>query len=139
MYFLFKLDLRRLSTLDQEIILQKFNLQPYKIRLLQRISIFAYKLLNKQILKKFRNNLIDFVDQTKSIRLINKNAFVIKDIFSLPFVNTMHGKFRLSFFLPNFVNKIIRNSYNLSYNEFSKHLNDNLLLFYNDFNNFFYK
>ena len=48
------------------------------------------------------------MDKTISLRLKSINSSKAKekiDIFNLPPVNTFHGKFKLSYFLPNFVNK----------------------------------
>ena len=139
MYHLFKLDLRRLDTYDQEILLQKFTLLPYKLRLVYRLSIFSYKILNNQILKKFKSNLIVFKDLSVSSRLRDLNvAKINQKIFNVPNVNTKHGEFKLSFFRPNFINNFIRNSFNLIFVEFKRHIKVMLLIFYNDFKNFFY-
>ena len=58
-----------LDSLDQEIILKKMSLQAYKARLFYRLSIFSYKIVNNTILRDFNDNLIKFVDNTKSQRI----------------------------------------------------------------------
>ncbi len=81
------------------------------------------------------------MDKTISLRLKSINSSKAKekiDIFNLPPVNTFHGKFKLSYFLPNFVNKTLRNSFNLSFIDFRNFLKNNLLLLFTEFNNYFF-
>jgi hypothetical protein len=62
LYHLFKIDLRQ-KTFDQQLdILKPFNLLPYKVQLFYRVSLFSYKILNGQILNKFKNHLTPYID-----------------------------------------------------------------------------
>ena len=85
LFHLFKLDLRRMNSLDQHILLQKMSLEANKARLFYRISLFSHKIMNNSsFLSYFKNNLILCNDQTKSIRIRNYNQTKEHDIFLLP-------------------------------------------------------
>ena len=94
--------MRRLDTIEQHKILESYNIFPFKLRLLYRISIFSFKILNREILSKFQNGLNIFVDKTISLRLKLINSSKAKekiDIF----------RFENDFSAKNFSIKIPKN------------------------------
>jgi hypothetical protein len=67
---------------------------------------------NSSFLSYFKNNLILYNDQTKSIRIRNYNQTKEHDIFLLPSINTDKAKLSMSYFLPSFLNFIFKSKIN---------------------------
>jgi len=116
---LFNINLKQIDVTDQLDILKDLNLLPFKLRLLYRFSIFAYKILNKITL----TDLI-LINTSHSHSTRNTNIYVVLNEKSLLCSR------RLSIFLPKFVNIVLRHSFNLKYYDFK---NSFILLYYNSF------
>ena len=139
LYHLFKLDLRRLSSLDQNILLKKMSLEGYKARLFCRLSLFSYKIMNNNIfLCHFKNNLIGFTDSTKSQRLREQNQMKQQDLYIVPHTDTIKAKLRLSFFLPSFLNTIFKSDINMSFSLFKNDLDNHFNSYFKNFLLFFF-
>ena len=97
-----------------DIFLEEFNLTTFFKRLFIRFSIFTYKILNKQMLHDFKNSLIT-----------NENKFNLRcqELYKVPFCKSQKFTRRLSIFLPKFVNKVIQNTFLLSFLDFSNLIN----------------
>ena len=60
------------------------------------------------------------------------------DIVEEPFIKTDFGRKSLEYFLPRFINKVLRNWYQLAVNDFNKALNQNIEIIFKNFNSNFY-
>ena len=112
----------------QSNLLKDFNLMPLRYRLFYRLSLFSYKILNRQILLNIFSS-IQFHD-TETLERQRKQHF---SLCATPNWRTYAGTKRLSYFLPNFVNVVLKNSFNLSFNDFNSFITDNLRLLYDNF------
>ena len=102
----------------QSNLLKDFNLMPFRYRLFYRLSLFSYKILNRQILLNIFSS-IQFHD-TETLERQRKQHF---SLCATPNWRTYAGTKRLSYFLPNFVNVVLKNSFNLSFNDFNSFKN----------------
>ena len=93
------------------------------MRFFNRISIFCYKIVNNIILKDFFVNM----------KMKDRNYFRDRDIFFVPNIKSTKGMLPFSYFSPTFVNKILKNSYNLPLKTFKKSLYENLYINYSKF------
>ena len=115
LFNLLGLELNDKSIEEQTKLLAHLNLLPFKCRLLFRLSVFYYKILDNQILSFIKNDLV-LVQNSFNLRSKTRN------IFKEPVCNTKKCSRRLSLFVPNFCNKVIRHSYNLSFSDFKTFL-----------------
>ena len=122
-YHLFKKPLSDLTIYSQLKTLEELRIYPFKIRLFYRLNIFCYKIVNKQILINFYNKLV-FNDQL---------SFRKRELVHVPFERTKGGPTRLSIFLPNFINNVLKNSFNLNINDFCNSLRDKIIVIYDIF------
>ena len=98
------------------------------MRLFQQLSLFSYKILNKQI-------LLNIFDSIKFVaaETTERHRSMYRSICSLPSWSTYAGTKRLSYFLPNLVNKVLNQSYNLKLSDFKTFLSNNLQSLYEKF------
>ena len=123
-FHLFKKSLSEMSIETQLKSLKEFRIYLFKLRLFYRLNIFfCYKIVNRQILVKIYNKLVFF--ENSSLRK--------RGLVQVPFERTCYGCLRLSIFLPNFINNILKNSTNLNFNDFCNSLRNNILILYNFF------
>jgi hypothetical protein len=118
-FILLKIKLAFLSDSDQYIILKQFNLFPYKYRLFYRFCTFSYKIIKQISLLNIFNKLVHKT-YTKSFRLSTLQ------VYELPTCKTKSGQKRLSYFLPKFVNLILKNAYNLNLIDFQQSILSNI-------------
>jgi hypothetical protein len=79
-----------------------------KKNIFTRFSTFCFKILNKVILSNFFKELKPY-NNVKNTRCHNRNIFTV-----LRSLTTKAGK-RLSIYLPQMVNKVLKYSYNLTF------------------------
>ena len=125
-FILLNIKLSFLSESEQFDVLKQYNLFPYKYRLLYRFSTFSYKILKQCLLVNIFTKLIPKVYK-RSLRSTTSLIYVI------PICKTNLGQKRLSFFLPKFVNLILKHSYNLSFNDFKKAILSNIVVYFEKF------
>ena len=128
LFHLIKLELNNLSIDTQAKTLEKFKLLPYCYRVFKRFAFFAFKVINKKILKDFQNKLLLSVNE-QSTRDLTRN------IYYVPLCKSKNGQKSLSVSLPSLVNKVLRLSCNLSLQEFTKFINLNLSILFKKFKN----
>ena len=133
-YRMLKIKLFDLDVDEQLAELSERGLMPFRVRYFYRLSIFSYKVLNKQILKQIQGKLVFTVNQTMS-KLRSRKP----EIIEVPGHDLNAGSRRLSIFLPRFVNLIIRDSFKLTFNEFKNMLLSkmNLLKNFKEFSKYF--
>ena len=119
LFNLLKVDLHGRSIDQQILLLTPLNLLPFYCRLFYRLSLFAYKILNGQILPAIKNDLL-------SISANLRQFGDIRNIYVEPFSKIRKHSKRISSFLPKFCNKILRYSYNLKLSDFKTSLLSNL-------------
>jgi hypothetical protein len=95
--------------------LKPLNILPYKYRILFRFSTFCFKILNNIILKDFFSDLKPNLN-VKNTRCMTRN------LFNVPRSLTLKSGKRLSIYLPQIVNKIIRYSHNLKFKDFKQYI-----------------
>ena len=114
---------------EQKSQLVRFNLLPIRLRIFFRLNIFCHKIMNNQILKSFYKNL----------KFKDKLFFRNRDLVIVPDIRANFGRASLGYFLPRFLNIILKDSYSLSAKDFKSYLSLNLdklfLLFLNNFSN----
>jgi hypothetical protein len=115
LFHLLDLDFRGKSIDEQYVILKPLNLLPYKYRILFRFSTFCFKILNNIILKDFFSDLKPNLN-VKNTRCMTRN------LFNVPRSLTLKSGKRLSIYLPQLVNKIIRYSHNLEFKDFKHYI-----------------
>ena len=108
---LLKLDLKFLSYEAQQKLLKPLNLMPLKFRFFFRFSLLSHKILNKQILL----NISDLLQPiTKLAHTRDKSS----NLYLIPIKCSVKGAKRISIVLATMVNKVLRNSTNLSLKDF---------------------
>ena len=120
---LLKIDLKKLSLQDQLARLSVYNLFPYKYRAFFRLCIFFRKIMSNLILPQFLESL-----EPIKYKLRNND-----NIYMVPKSRTLAGSHRISIFLPECINVIIRNSYMISLSDFKTFVIFNLSNFYEMF------
>ena len=115
---LFNFDIKQ-----QSIVLEEFNILPFKLRLFYRLNLLIYKVMNQIYLKKYFDYL----------KFNNKSHLRNTELLDVPFEGTKFGMARLSIFLPRFVNIVMKNSFNLKFRDFNEFLKLNLLDLYKIF------
>ena len=95
---------------EQLIALKKFNLLPFKMRICYRLNLFCFKIF--VTLKNFFSNL-KFKASTYSLRQ--------NDLVETADIRTNYGRLSLSYFLPRFINNVIRHSYQLDLHAYNLH------------------
>ena len=88
---------------------------PYKYRILFRFSTFCFKILNKIILK-------DFFSDLKLNLNVKNTRYKTRNIFNVPRSLTVKSGKRLSIYLPQLVNKVIRYSHYLEFKDFKQYI-----------------
>ena len=126
MFVLLKLKLRHLTIEDQQKLLLKFNLFPFKFRLFYRFCLFTHKILNGRILKNIKAQLVSS-DDTYDLRTGSRNIFVV------PFARSKRGSLRISIFLPKLVNNVFRFMFNLDIKDFKISILSNISTYFNSF------
>ena len=116
-----------LNIFEQKSLLVKFNILPYKMRVFSRITIFCYKIAKNQVLKNFYSQLV----------FKNASYFRNREIVEVPDIRSKAGRSTFTYFLPKFINLILRNSINFPLSDFKHNLNDNIQIFYRIFDSFF--
>ena len=123
LFRLLNLDIKYLSLSDQFILLSKFNLLPLRVRLFYRVNFLVYNLMNKRTLSFLYNSL-------KFRRIAHMRR---PPIVTVPCIKPIFQRLSFRLFLPSFVNKCMRDSYNLNFKDFGSSLKQNLLLLFNVF------
>lgn len=130
LYRLLGIKLLDFDVQEQKERLEKFLILPFKYRICYRISMFVYKIMNKQILSNFYSKLV-FKDSA---------YFRCRELVDVPDIRTNYGRLSLTYFLPRFVNNVMKSAFHLEMKMFKQQLNSNLnLIFENfckNFNNF---
>jgi hypothetical protein len=125
-YRLFSLNLNHIELPEQLSLLKQYSIMPLKYRYYYRFCIFAYKILNKQILNSFYNSL-----------KLNFNRYGLRDstksTYIVPFCKSIKGNKRLSIVLPKLANLVLKNSFNHKFNDFRLSLFANLEICYKIF------
>ena len=123
---LFKLNLHNMNINEQANVLAQYNLCPYYYRIIERFAVFSKKIMDNFILNNIKCKLI-----------IKINAYNLREKtyekYNVPKHALNDGKRRISIFLPKFLNKILKNSYNNSFSQLKKHILSNMNTFYNEF------
>jgi hypothetical protein len=132
LYILLRLELTQLSVEQQQVLLKPLNLMPYKYRLFYRFSLFSHNILNKKFLLNI-SCLLKPVVKIHNTREKNTN------IFDLPLITSVIGGKRISVVLITMINKVLRNSTNLSIKDFTEYLKVNLDILYQKFSKFILK
>jgi hypothetical protein len=115
LFHLLDLDFRGKPIDEQYAILKPLNLLPYKYRILFRFSTFCFKILNKIILKDF------FCDLKLNLNVKNTRCKT-RNIINVPRRITVKSGKRLSIYLPQLVNKVIRYSHYLEFKDFKQYI-----------------
>ena len=119
-----------MNVIEQKKFLVKYKLLPFKMRLLVKLNNFIYKILNKSYHIKITHDLT-----LTERRYIRKNS--CQNIFKIPVIKNDAGRATLSYFIPKYINIIIKHSFSLPFNDFKKSFFDNLCIYYELFiNNF---
>ena len=113
---------------DQKNLLFRFNILPFKMRIFNRLNIFCYKILNQQILI---NNFF------QKLKFKNASFFRNRELLEVPDIRSNLGRTTFNYFLPKFVNTILKNSFNLNMKDFSQYFFTNLSINYKIFANNF--
>ncbi len=92
-----------------------------------RLNIFGYKIMNKKILINFFQDL----------KFKDASFFRNRELLEVPDKRSASGRMTFTYFLPKFVNLILKNSYNLILSDFKKSFFTNISLNYNLFSNNF--
>jgi len=130
LFRLLNINLYFLSNEEQLIELTKHRLLPYKYRLFYRFSLFAHKVLNKQILVQFFNQNI--VSNENKVAKSSLRGSILS-ILEVPRTRTARGAKRLSVYLPHFVNKILKHSFNHTLVDFKNFVLSNLVFLFEKF------
>jgi hypothetical protein len=146
LFHLLNLRLNSLDIFDQYSLLKKFNLFPYKYRVFYRLSLFMYKIMNGNVLQHIKDRLIssDLTEESttnltryrKRCILASQNTTSFETdacLFVVPKRNTKSGELSISIFLPNFINKILKKSYDFNFSEFKFFILHNILILYSKF------
>jgi len=120
-YRLFSIDLQNNELVDQLKLLEPYKILPLAYRYFYRLSVFAFKIVNNQILKSFHNKLI----KSESHYNTRNNGN-----FQIPFCKTAKGDKRLSIVLPKILNNVLKNSLNHKESDFRMSLITNLVVYF---------
>jgi hypothetical protein len=124
---LFKIKLTGLSLDDQARLLKEHNILPFKYRYFYRICIFSFNIMNNKILNNIRAKL----KFRQEFRFRNINTIVELDKIE----KTKFGSHRLSVFLVNFINKVIKFSFQLDLKLFKQSMMENISINFKNFVN----
>jgi len=111
---------------EQQNILIKYNLMPYRYRLFYRFSLFSFKILNHEILPHIFSQLTPY----SSSRELRESS---KSIFHVPKPLNKHSERCLSYALAIFVNKILKNSFKHCFKDFKISLLENISILFPKF------
>ena len=132
LFHLFNLDFRGKSIEYQYETLKPMNLLPFNYRIFSRFSTFCFKILNNLILSDFFKELKPN-NNVKNIRCHTRNIYTVPRSLT-----TKSGK-RLSIYLPQMVNKVMKYSFNLTFDLFKQFILFNISALYLKFDlNFFH-
>ena len=104
----------------------------YKYRLFYRFSLFSHNILNKKF-------LINISCLLKPIVKIHNTREKNTNIFDSPLITSVNSAKRISVVLVTMINKVLRNSKNLSIKDFTEYLKVNLDILYQKFSKFILK
>ena len=140
LYFLLKVNLKNADVVDQEKELKRFNIFPFKLRLFTKFCFFSFKVVNRMIHDSFCAKLVPWSVNHNSGRYELRSSQKLKDsntidvnranVFEVPELKYKDSQLSVTFFIPNFVNNVIKNSIRLSYKDFSNFINSNSLILY---------
>ena len=131
LYRLCHFRLSNLNIFDQKSFLESYNILPFKMRVFCKLNIFCYKIMNKCFLPNF------FFSSSSILRFKDASFFRNREILYTPFVKKEIEKRSLNYFVPKFVNIIIKHTYNLPLNLYNENFYNNFLNNYSLFINFF--
>ena len=122
---------------DQLALLNQYKLLPYQMSLCSRLSSFCHKILKKVFLQSFCNKLL-FKINCCDVSSCNDNCTRRKELVSLPDIRTDFGRHSFGYFLPKFLNYVLKDIYILNVIDFRLYLKNNLQTIYELFiKNFF--
>ena len=121
-----------LDHLTQKATLDKYKLMPYLMRLCFRLSTFCHKVTNKLLLISFSNNLV-FKENCCSLSDCQDNCKRSKEIVSLPDIRTNFGRRSFTYFLPKFINCILKKNYEMCAKNFKLFLLKNLNVIFENY------
>ena len=101
---------------------------PFKMRIFYRLSLFSYKILNKQFLVNIFDSVAFVAQETN-----DKHRSQYYSYCNMPRWSTYAGMKRLSYFLPNFVNVVIKHTYNFKLSDYKLYILKNFKNLYNNF------
>ena len=127
---LFNISLIDLSISDQISSLKSLNLFPLKLRYFFRLSLFSYRIVKNKHLKQFSDNL-KRINDPGDIRGCDNQ----KELYEVPFGRVNVTVARLSIFLPNILNKVLKHEVQMEENTFCQYLKINILKLFNIFLN----
>lgn len=128
LFRLLGIELFGLESFEQLETLKRFNLIPYKMRIFNKFNNLFYNIVNKNILFNF----------SASLKFKEKSFFRSREIVEQPDIRTNFGRASLSYMLTKYINKILKNSFNLSFKDYKSSLNINFIILFNEFLNNFY-
>jgi hypothetical protein len=131
---LFKVDLKPL-TLDQRYsVLSEMNILPLRFRLFYRFSTFCFKIINSLYLENIRTRVCHFSITTRPQSTACLNKFIQTNTLNVISIRTKSGEHSLSYFLVNFINRVIKDNFLLDFSFYKKHISVNFLKLAFDFN-----
>ena len=101
------MNLLNFDIVKQRSILEKFGLLPILLRFFVKLNMFSYKILMNLLLNKFHANI-----EFKYSTLYRESRY--SEVVKVPNLISNPGRSSFSFFLPKFVNIVIKNAFNHS-------------------------
>ena len=114
-----------LDHVNQKLLLNDFKLMPYKMRLCFRLSIFCHKVTNKLILPILGNGL-SFKVNCCNLDGCNSQCRRKKEIVDVPDIRTDFCRRSFGYFLPKYINCVIKENYLLNVKSFYSYLSKNI-------------
>ena len=134
---LFKIDLKSLTLDQQYSLLSEMNILPFRFRLFYRFSTFCFKIMNNICLHNIKTRVCHFSITTRPQRTASLNKFIQTNTLNVISTRTKSGEHSLSYFLVNFINRVIKDNFLLDLSFYKKHISVNFLKLASDFNNLF--
>ena len=116
------INILNLDPLEQKIELEKYNILPIKLRIFIKLNLFCYKIMNNLILSDFCSAIV-----------LKETPYYRESRYRVPIINSNYEKSTFIYFLPKFVNAVIKNAFNLPLKEFKQFLTNNLLTNFQSF------
>ena len=134
---LFKIDLKSLTLDQQYSLLSEMNILPFRFRLFYRFSTFCFKIMNNICLHNIKTRVCHFSITTRPQRTASLNKFIQTNTLNVISTRTKSGEHSLSYFLVNFINRVIKDNFLLDLSIYKKHISVNFLKLASNFNSLF--